>query len=74
MKIISLNTWGGRAGKDTSISFFERNKEIDVFCLQEIWSASYQHLEGHNTGGKALNHDNVMVYGMQEISNMSQSL
>lgn len=37
MKIISLNTWGGRAGKDNLLDFFKSNKDIDVFCLQEVW-------------------------------------
>ncbi len=70
MKIISLNTWGGRAGKEKLLEFFEAHKDTDVFCLQEIWSAPYSHLEGKViAGGEPLNHDHIMVYGMQEISN-----
>lgn len=38
MKVISLNTWGGKAGKEELLDFFRRNKDVDVFCLQEIWS------------------------------------
>ncbi len=37
MRIISLNTWGGRAGKDKLLDFFNSHKDIDAFCLQEIW-------------------------------------
>lgn len=37
MKLISLNTWGGRAGKDDLLDFFRQYKDIDIFCLQEIW-------------------------------------
>jgi endonuclease/exonuclease/phosphatase family metal-dependent hydrolase len=37
MKLISLNTWGGRAGKDELLSFFSKNKDVDIFCLQEVW-------------------------------------
>ncbi len=37
MRLISLNTWGGRAGKDNLLDFFRKHKDIDVFCLQEIW-------------------------------------
>ncbi len=37
MKIISLNTWAGRAGKDNLLDFFRKHKEIDIFCLQEVW-------------------------------------
>lgn len=68
MKIISLNTWGGRAGKEGLLQFFERYKDIDVFCLQEMWSAPYEHLDGHDAGGVAIDHANIMVYGVQEIS------
>ena len=68
MKLISLNTWGGRAGKEKLLAFFEKNKDVDIFCLQEIWSAPYEHLEGRVAGGLDLNHSEIMVYGMQEIS------
>jgi endonuclease/exonuclease/phosphatase family metal-dependent hydrolase len=69
MKIISLNTWGGRAGKEKLLNFFKKHaNDVDVFCLQEIWSAPYEHLEGHNAGGLGINHEQIMVYGMQEIS------
>ncbi len=37
MKIISLNTWGGRLKNDL-LSFVEDNKNIDIFCLQEIYN------------------------------------
>jgi len=37
MKIISLNTWGGRAGKENLLDFFRKHKNIDIFCLQEVW-------------------------------------
>jgi endonuclease/exonuclease/phosphatase family metal-dependent hydrolase len=68
MKIITLNTWGGRAGKERLLSFFENNKDVDIFCLQEIWSAPYNHLEGHSAGGKNIEHEEIMTYGLQEIS------
>lgn len=35
MKIISLNTWCGRAG-ETIYDFFREHKDIDMFCLQEV--------------------------------------
>jgi len=68
-----LNTWGGRAGKDKLLAFFESHKDMDVFCLQEIWSAPYEHLEGHSAGGLSIDHSNIMVYGMQEISTLLDS-
>lgn len=71
MKVISLNTWGGRAGKQNLLSFFERMKDdVDVFCLQEMWSAPYEHLDGKDAGGVAIDHANIMVYGVQEISEL----
>lgn len=74
MKLITLNTWGGRAGKEGLLSFFDKyKKNVDIFCLQEIWSAPYEHLEGHNAGGIGINHEQIMVYGMQEISSLLSS-
>lgn len=69
MKIISLNTWGGRAGKELLLSFFEKHKDdTDVFCLQEIWSAPHTHLDGHDAGGVSIDHNYIMTHGMQDIS------
>lgn len=69
MKIISLNTWGGRAGKENLLEFFRSHKGVDIFCLQEIWSAPYPELDGTVTvGGTTMDHSKIMVYGMQEIS------
>ncbi len=73
MKLISLNIWGGRAGKDKLLEFFVAHKDVDIFCLQEIWSAPYEYLEGHSAGGLSICHSNIMVYGMQEISALLES-
>lgn len=35
MKLITLNTWGGRINKPL-LHFIERNKDIDIFCFQEV--------------------------------------
>ena len=43
MKIISLNTWSGRAGNEILLDFFRRNKDIDIFCLQEMWEGGHEH-------------------------------
>jgi endonuclease/exonuclease/phosphatase family metal-dependent hydrolase len=43
MKVISLNTWAARAGKQILLDFFERNKDVDIFCLQEIWEGNPDH-------------------------------
>lgn len=69
MNIISLNTWGGRAGKEKLLSFFEAYKhDTDIFCLQEIWSASYDKYEGQKAGGKVISHSEIMIHGLREIS------
>lgn len=71
MRIISLNTWGGRAGKEKLLEFFKTYADTtDIFCLQEIWSAPYEHLDGHLAGGTALNNEQTMVYALQEISSV----
>lgn len=69
MKIVSLNIWGGRVGKEKLLSFFAKYKdEVDIFCLQEVWSGPYEHLDGQEAAGLPLDHGGVMVYSMQEIS------
>ncbi len=42
MKLISLNTWAGRAGKEVLLDFFRRNEDVDVFCLQEVWEGGHE--------------------------------
>ena len=69
MRIISLNTWGGRAGKEKLLSFFKTHADTtDIFCLQEIWSAAYNHLEGHLAGGVKLDNTKIMTNALKEIS------
>jgi len=46
MKLISLNTWGAKAGTENLLSFFKKHTDIDVFCLQEVWEG------GHENAGK----------------------
>lgn len=71
MKIISLNTWGGRAGQENLLSFFkEHQKDTDIFCLQEVWSAPYKYLEGHTAGGREISHLEIMTDGFQKISSL----
>ncbi|MDP1707092.1 MAG: endonuclease/exonuclease/phosphatase family protein [bacterium] len=69
MRIISLNTWGGRAGKEKLLKFFKEHADTtDIFCLQEIWADAYTHLDGHLAGGVAIKHEQIMTHGLQEIS------
>jgi endonuclease/exonuclease/phosphatase family metal-dependent hydrolase len=67
MKLICLNTWGGRAGRDRLLAFLDAHRDADFVCLQEIWSAPYDGLEGAPAGGVPLSHDEIMVTGKQEI-------
>jgi exonuclease III len=53
MKIISLNTWGGRAGAEGLLGFFEKHSDTDVFCLQETWNGGH-HMATQTAGGRTL--------------------
>lgn len=44
MKLITLNTWGGRL-KEPFISFVKDNKDVDIFCFQEVCDQSREILE-----------------------------
>jgi endonuclease/exonuclease/phosphatase family metal-dependent hydrolase len=68
MKLICLNTWGGRAGRDRLLAFLNAHRDADFICLQEVWSAPYEGLEGAAAGGRPLSHDAIMVTGKQEIA------
>ena len=46
MKLVTLNTWGGRAGKALLLDFFRKYKDVDVFCLQEISKVPFENFEG----------------------------
>lgn len=43
MKILSLNTWGGRAGHAGIVDFLKKHSDVDIFCLQEIWQGGEEH-------------------------------
>lgn len=38
MKLITLNTWGGRVDSHFLDFFKEYKGKVDVFCLQEVWN------------------------------------
>jgi endonuclease/exonuclease/phosphatase family metal-dependent hydrolase len=69
LRIVTLNTWGGRAGKDELLQFFEREKDnVDIFCLQEIWRAPYHEFDGVAAGGVSIDHTKILTDGLQKIS------
>lgn len=69
MNIICLNIWGGRAGREHLLPFFEKHKDsTDVFCLQEVWSGFYDDLEGLSAGGRTVNLSAIMTHALQEIT------
>lgn len=45
MKIITLNTWGGRV-KGPFVEFIKKYKDIDVFCFQEIYDKAEEIMSG----------------------------
>lgn len=67
MKLICLNTWGGKAGAEKLLGFLDSHRDADFCCLQEIWSAPYAHLDGAAAGADVIDHAEIMVYGKQEI-------
>lgn len=69
MKLICLNIWGGRAGKEGLLAFFEKYRDTtDIFCLQEVWADKYENLEGSLAGGVPINNSLIMTQALQEIS------
>ena len=70
VKLICLNTWGGRAGREKLLAFLDAHRDADVVCLQEVWSARYQGLDGASAGGRPLDQDAIMVNGRQEIAEL----
>jgi exonuclease III len=54
MNIVTLNTWGGRAGKEKLLDFFRQYRDtVDIFCLQEIWNGGHE-VRGTLAGGVVL--------------------
>jgi len=53
MKLISLNTWGGRAGKEILLDFLKKHADVEVFCLQEVWNGG-EHMLKETGGGVKL--------------------
>jgi endonuclease/exonuclease/phosphatase family metal-dependent hydrolase len=45
LKLVTLNCWGGRAADKLLPFLAEKGKEIDVFCLQEMFDADQRVLE-----------------------------
>lgn len=69
VNLISLNIWGGRAGRDKLIAFMEAHKEdTDIFNLQEVWSGPYKEMEGMMAGGVELTERTTMHDALQTFS------
>lgn len=67
MKLISLNTWGGRAGREEILEFFSAYSDVDIFCLQEMWDGGH-HMAGTITGGMRL--ENIVYELMTDIGSI----
>jgi len=68
MKILTLNIWGGRVGRDKVLDFFRAHQDVDIFCLQEVWSAPYEHIDGQDAGGAPIDNKKSMTRGLSDIS------
>ncbi len=53
MKLISLNVWGGFAGREKLLDFFTSHNDVDIFCLQEVWNGGHEMI-GRKAGGRPL--------------------
>ncbi len=53
MKLISLNVWGGVAGREKVLDFFASQGDVDIFCLQEVWNGGHEMI-GRTAGGRPL--------------------
>jgi hypothetical protein len=73
MRLICLNTWGGRAGSEKLLAFLDSHRDADLICLQEVWSGPYENLQGVAAGAAPLSQAEVMVYGKQAISALVDS-
>ncbi len=50
LKLVSLNSWGGRAADQLLPFFAEKGKEIDIFCLQEIFDIDQKLVDERHPG------------------------
>jgi endonuclease/exonuclease/phosphatase family metal-dependent hydrolase len=70
MKIITLNTWGGRAGKEELIDFFRVNKDVDVFCLQEMWSMEKEYVYTGVVAATKFDINTIATDGVTRLENL----
>ncbi len=70
MKILSLNTWGGRPHKEAQLDFFKNQSDIDIFCLQEIWGDPYESHVSKKTGGVVINRSEIWTTGLDDLSSL----
>lgn len=53
MQLISLNTWGARAGLNNLLAFLEYYQNTDIICLQEVWNGG-EHMLGEEAAGQSM--------------------
>jgi endonuclease/exonuclease/phosphatase family metal-dependent hydrolase len=53
MKLITLNTWGGRAG-GSILEFFKNHADVDIFLLQEVFHQGTEQTLFHTRENKRL--------------------
>ena len=70
MKLVSLNTWGGKAYKPLIDFIKQQARDTDIFCFQEVWADAYTKFEGQMAGGKPIKNDEIMTQGVQDISSV----
>lgn len=66
MKVISLNTWGGRGGVQKLLTFFREHADVDVFCLQEVWNGGEEMVGKIGGGVPLLGVDTTLLQNIAE--------
>jgi endonuclease/exonuclease/phosphatase family metal-dependent hydrolase len=51
MKLISLNIWAGHCYENL-MNFIQLNKDVDIFCFQEVYSEVHQKIEPKEPGAR----------------------
>lgn len=67
MKLLCLNTWGGRAGLPGLLAFFKQNWDVDIFCLQEVWNGGEHTLDNVAAGQRMLKVDFQLLRDIRNV-------
>lgn len=67
MKVLSLNTWGGRGGVDALLAFVAEHATYDVLCFQEVWNGGEEMLGTMGGGVQLLGIETQLLARIQSV-------